>query len=175
MMGGKAWSMRVAGVVNAPAERAVAWWLHPDRVNEAERRITGGAADFTISETTTDGLRVRLVSFRDRKGWDHHHRIERHLASDGTASRTGDRFTVPMREVNEMHSPDGQRVTLRCMGQLEFAPRPDGSTEVHIEHDHTLEGGNWAIRRAIRRSDSGGQDRLMKDVVSDCIAALVTD
>lgn len=176
VMGRSKWSFRLTEVVHSPPESVMAWWFHPDRKDEVEGRITGGGATyFALDDTSTDGLRVRTISFRDRRGWDHRHRVERQLASDGTPVRSGNRFVVPVRDINEMRSPRGQRITFECVGQMEFVPRPDGATEVHVEHVHTLAGGNWATRRAIRRSDPGKEDRQLKNIVADCKAALGTD
>jgi hypothetical protein len=175
-MNGSTWPIRLAEVVGAPPGRVMAWWFHPDRKDEVQGRVTGGEAiDFVLGESATDGVRVRTISFRDRRGWDHHHRVERHLTPDGKATRSGDRFIVPIRDVSEMRSPRGQRITLECEGRMEFIPRPDGATEVYVEHSHTLVGGNWATRRAIRRSDPGKEDQMFEDMIAECKVALGTE
>jgi hypothetical protein len=77
---------------------------------------------------------------------------------------------VSIGDVNEMLLPRGQRMTLRCEGRLEFISQPGGSTEVNVEHDHTLTGGNWATRRAIWLSDLTNEDRLFKEMIARCQA-----
>jgi hypothetical protein len=63
-------------------------------------------------------------------------------------------------------------MVLRCEGRLEFVSQPGGSTEVCIEHDHMLTGGNWGTRRSIRVSDPTNEDRLFREMITRCQAAL---
>jgi hypothetical protein len=163
----KTWSIRLAEVVDAAPERVMAWWFDPDRKDDLERRIVGrGATDFALSESIADGRNIRTITFRNARGWDHRHRVER----DETPQRNGGRFIVSIGDVNEMLLPRGQRMTLRCEGRLEFISQPGGSTEVNVEHDHTLTGGNWATRRAIWLSDPTNEDRLFKEMIARCQA-----
>jgi hypothetical protein len=169
----KVWSLSSSAVVGAEPERVMAWWFHPDRKLELQRRITGGGAtDFVFTESTTDGVRVRLFSFTDLRGWGHNHRVETGLFLDGTAARCGGRFIVPVSDVNDMKPPLGRRITLHCVGQLEFVPQGSGSTEVCVEHCHKLSGGNRVMRQVIRRADRGKQDRLFNELIADCKTAL---
>ncbi len=96
------------------------------------------------------------------------------MTPGGDPALCDNRFIVPSRDMNEMRSPRGQQITFHCVGQMEFVPGPDGTTEVSVEHSHTLVGGNWATRRAIRRSDPDKEDRMFKDMIADCNAALST-
>ena len=172
-MGRTVWSIRLAAVVESPPEFVMAWWFHPDRGDEAQRRITGGdVTDFVLTESTADGVRVRNTSFKDRRGWDHHHRTERHLAPDGSAARSGDRYIVPGSDLNEMRSSRGQRITLQCEARLEFIARTDGATEVCVQHSHTLAGGSWVTRLAIRRSDPAKEEQQFNEMIAECKAAL---
>jgi hypothetical protein len=79
---------------------------------------------------------------------------------------------VPVSDVNDMQPPLGQRITLHCVGQLEFVPQAEGITAVSVEHRHTLSGGNRVRRRVIRRADRGKQEHLFNALIADCKAAL---
>jgi hypothetical protein len=73
-------SFESAATVDASPESVMAWWFHPDRRDDLRRRIEGaGARDFSLTESTTDGLRVRTMQWTDRGGWETRHEAETRL------------------------------------------------------------------------------------------------
>jgi hypothetical protein len=126
-VGKTTWSMRLTAVVKAEPELVMAWWFHPDRKDDFRHRIErDGATDVSLTESTADGVRVRTATFRDRRGWTHDHQVETRLTAEGMGTRRGDRFIAPTGDVNNLHSPRGQRITLQCAGGIEFVPQSEG-------------------------------------------------
>jgi hypothetical protein len=173
-MGQLAWSIEVAGIVNASPERVMAWWFNPDRKNDFQDRIERtGATDFSLTESTTDGVRVRAATWKDRRGWVHVHRTELHLDPNGMAPRSDDRFIVSASDTVSFQHPRGKKFGLTCTGRIEFVPKNSGSTEIVTIHSHAAAGGTWFQQRSIRRFDlQNGTRQSDEESISRCRAAV---
>jgi hypothetical protein len=167
------WEITTRNVVNAPVDHVMAWWFHPDRLTDFERRTAGFAVtDLTVDLSTEDGVRVRVASWKDRRGWYNDHRTETYLGPDGMATPTGDRFVAAFRETTDLRSPRNRDLAFRCRGQFEFIPTDEGATEVVSKHNHSLTGGNWLQRQKIWKSDLESQPRLYCERCENCEADL---
>lgn len=172
-VGHSEWTYQTAGIVNASPERIMAWWYHPDRRAEFQDRLeTAGHLDVSVTESMSDGVRVWIVCFKDRRGWVQHHQIETHLTPDGTATRDGDRFIAPSGDVVNYDTPDGQTLTTTCTGQIEFIPQASGESEISVVHHHKLVGGSWLRRWSMRRSEPRNSDRVFQESIIRCQAAV---
>ena len=167
------WSFETAAVVDAGPEDVMAWWFHPDRRKECQERIEKtGARDVSVTQTTTDGVRVRVACWTDRRGWDTHHQVETRLGPDGMPAGQGDRYIAPASDVVSFNRRSGQKMTVTCMGRLEFIPHESGDTEIRTVHHHTLTGGRWIQRWSVRRSDHVKSDRVFRESITRCRAAV---
>jgi hypothetical protein len=73
----------------------MAWFFHPDRFDEFKKHIERLATgEYSVNQSTDDGVSVRVASWKNKRGWDYHHHIETKLAVDGMAAREGDRFVA---------------------------------------------------------------------------------
>lgn len=170
-MGQLAWPRRTSGIVNAGPERVMSWWFDPARGNDFRDRIEKtGATDFSLTASTTDGVRVRTMTWKDRRGWVHHHQTEWHLDPSGLAPRSGDRFIVPASETVSFQFPHGTKIGFSCTARMEFVPQADGSTQVVVIHSHAAAGGSWFQQRFIRRSDRTRQSD--EKTIARCRAAV---
>lgn len=170
-MGQLAWPRETSGIVNASPERVMSWWFDPARRNDVRGRIEKtGATDLSLTVSTTDGVRVRTMTWKDRRGWVHHHQSEWHLDHGGLAPRSGDQFIVLASETVSFQHPRGTKIGFSCTGRILFVPQVGGSTQVAVVHSHTTDGGNWFQRRYIRRSDQTSQ--LDEDWIALCRAAV---
>jgi hypothetical protein len=71
-------------MINAGPERVMAWWYHTDRFDEFKKHIESLAAgECSVTQSTADGVRVRVAHWKNDRGWDVQHRIEAVLAIDG--------------------------------------------------------------------------------------------
>jgi hypothetical protein len=123
------WSYQTAGMVNASAERVMAWWFHPDRRAEFQDHIEkAGGRDVSVTQSMSDGVRIRIVNFKDRRGWVQRHQVETRLAPDGIPARDGDRFVAPGGDVVSYSPPSGGEITITCIGQVEFIPQVSAVT-----------------------------------------------
>lgn len=147
----------------------MAWWFHPDRAEDVLRYAEkSGAVDTAFSESDRDGVRVRTYLWKDRLGWAYRHRAETHLAPDGRAERSGGRFVAPTGDTVSYTSPRGEGMTKTCVGRIEFAPLPGGSTEVRAFHSHSLEGGRWFWRVKTENQDRANTVAMFHDTIDRC-------
>jgi hypothetical protein len=168
-----AWSLETAATVGASPERVMAWWFSSDRKNDFRDRIERtGAKDFSLTESTQEGVRVRDATWKDRRGWVHHHRTEWHLDPDGKAPRRGDRFIAPGNDAVSFQHPRGRKIVLTCTARIEFVPQTNESTEIVVVHSHNTAGGTWIQQRAIRKSDLKNCTRQFDDAIARCRAAV---
>jgi hypothetical protein len=150
----------------------MAWWYHPDRREDFRKRIEGtGARDFSLTESTTDGMRVRTAQWKDRRGGEQRHYIETRLGPTGMAARSGDRFIAPGRDVVTYQPPWRRSVTVSCNGRIEFIPRSSGETEIRAFHDHTMTGGLWLQHWCFRKCSPKAQERQFVEQIDRCRAA----
>jgi hypothetical protein len=168
------WSIEERATVVASPEEVMGWWLHPDRRDDFRDRTEGrGATNFSVTETITDGLRVRTFSWTDRRGWEHQNQIETSLDSNGMAPRRGDRFVADTHDTIDLRGPKGQATHVDCTGRVEFIPLNSGSTEVRMLHNHSLDGGgNWLRRRMIRDADRQHLARVFRQMIEKCQASI---
>lgn len=152
----------------------MAWWFDPDRKNDFRDRIERtGATDFSLTESTTDGVRVRVATWKDRRGWVHHHRTELHLDPHGMPPRSGDRFIASGSDTVSFQHPRGKKFGFTCTGRIEFVPQTSGSTEIVSIHSHATAGGTWFQQRYIRRSDlQNGTRQFDEESIARCRAAV---
>ena len=88
----------------------MSWWFDPARGKDCRDRIgKTGATDFSLTLSTTQGVRVRTMTWKDHRGWVHHHQSELHLDPSGLAPRNGDRFIAPASETVSFESPHAPR------------------------------------------------------------------
>jgi hypothetical protein len=84
------WTFETTGMVDANAENVMRWWFHPDRLRDVQSRMEhSGNSDVSVTQPTTDGVRMRIARWKDRQGWDHFHRVETNLTLDGIAAWDG--------------------------------------------------------------------------------------
>ena len=173
-MGQLDWSIETVATVNASPERVMRWWFSPERQNDFRDRIEKtGATDFSLSASSTDGIRVRTSTWKDRRGWVHHHRTEWHLDPDGMAPHRGDRFIAPGSDTVSFEHPRGRKIGFPCTARIEFVPDTNGSTEIAVIHSHETTGGTWIQQRAIRSWDlKKGTTRQFDESIARCRAAM---
>jgi hypothetical protein len=167
------WSYTTSGVVDATPQSVMNWWFHPDRRTDLQKRIEAlGTSDVSVTESTTDGLRVRIAHWKGKRGSDHHHHAETTLGIDGLAALDGDRFVAPVSDVVSLLTPSGLKMTRTCSGRIEFVPLTDGAIEVSMVHSHVLVGGGWFQRRSHHRSEQANTERMFRESIARCQAAV---
>ncbi len=147
------WSIVVTDLVDADADTVVAWWFHPDRWSDYLQLIKDrGALDVTFKQSTTGGLAVRTLTYRDAEGWRVDYRRESVVYEDGIPSRTGDQYSAADKSiVNVLH---GRRdLTLHCARRQVFEAIGIGETRISATFEYTMSGGKRRWRRGVRRND----------------------
>ena len=154
----------------------MAWWFHPDRKDDLRERLgLSHVADVDVVASTDDsGARVRVATFRDRRGWDHRHRTQWQLDPDHQTLASNGRLTVPSVEQVTFDPPKGPRMNLQCDGRMDFTALQGGSTEIAVIHNHTLTGGRWIWRRNLRRTEQRDVKGTFRKQIEQCEAALRT-
>lgn len=167
-----AWSFENAGIVNASVDSVMAWWLGSDRDDAMQTHLERmGVREFSSTETTTVGLRVRTLQWKDRWGREHHHHIEMRLTEAGIAERTGDRFVSVGSDVASHQRPGNQTTNVSCDYRTEFIPQLNGGTEVRAIHNHTTTGTAWLQQWFLRRVTLRSTTRLFMYEIDRCRAA----
>ena len=149
----------------------MSWWFDPARRNDFRDRIEKtGATEFSLMESTTDDVRVRTITWKDRRGWAHQHQSELRLDPSGLAPRSGDRFIASGHETVSFQHPRGTKLGWSCIARIEFVPQAGGSTHVVVIHSHTTAGGSWFQRRLVRKFD--GTRQSDEEHIVQCRAAV---
>lgn len=177
-MGKSSWSIRMAETVDADADAVAGWWFHPDRAAEflAELKSRKGVVDMSVTESTKDGHRVRVLIYKSTQGWEFEHR----MAEITRPERVGDRYRVETHDAESARDVERQAVhrygwqpfTVDCFRVLEvIAIRPD-ETRVTDTHEHTMAGGTWGYRWKRRQSDMKSHKQRLKKTAQRCAAAI---
>jgi hypothetical protein len=166
------WSLKAVGSVKAGRERVITWWTHHDRKADLRDRIEASraVAGFSQTESTVDGLRVRVTTWTDRSGWRHESRVETRLDQNGTPIRNED-GSIPVGQSTTLRAPLGYKMIFTCVGQIDFNRQGD-ATEVILSHDHKVVGGTRFNRRGLQRSDEKRQLEDFRYWIDHCQDAL---
>ena len=164
------WSFQTTGIIEANPESVLAWWFAPQRMDEYKSdREAIGALDLSIEGSMIEGVEVRTARWKDDRDWEHIHRVPIH---NGLPERKGDRFVLASTDSTELKHPTGEKMTVKCNGQLEFISLGTRSTEVHIVHNHVLRGGRLRRRWTFPKSQQRTTEVQFKQMMERCRSAL---
>ena len=143
------WTIRTTAKVRADSHSVVAWFEHPDRIEESfAELLKRGLTDCSVDYSSTDSIRVRDVRYKTPRRVLVHIRVESDLGPGGQIGTwTGDRFLLVRHGSKEDRSARGAQLAINEWDEtMEFIPTGDGVTEIiHTQHQRFM-GPHWYER-----------------------------
>jgi len=175
-MGLGRWTIRMTAKVRADPHSVVAWFEHPDRIEEALAEMAKrGLIDCSVENSFTKSVRIRDIRGKNSSGSAVVHiRAESELGPDGRVGTwSGDRFLVVGHGFNYEQSAVGGKQTKHWDDTMEFLPTSEGATEIIHTHNQRFLDPRWYEWLLPPISERARKNRALREKASRCEATLL--
>jgi len=178
LVGTSRWSIRISDTVHADVDAVAGWWFQAEREEEylAVLKTRKGVVDVSVTNSTEDGHRVRVILCKTAQGWEFEHR----MTTVKRPERQVDRYILETHDLETARDVEHQTVrlfgwqsfTVECNRVLEVIAIGPQETRITDNHDHAMTGSNWLYRWKRHKTDMRNHNEILKAAVKACAVAL---
>src|ERR1700722_7815058 len=167
-MGQSVWTIEAEAMVPAAADRVVAWWTAPERVEEARVRFEAtGVPRFGWNEVGTDDRQISEVQWQTKDGTQLSRRIESWKTEPGQVSGSGRH--VLQRSIAQSITPrSGKTVEIVDAMTIVFIETLADKTAIRFTTTRTKTGGPWWERHLPPNAEHSALLKDLEDRARQC-------